>query len=117
MPAFRLPGVTSKKHDDSVKRFDCGQGEEIVAVASENQPILFPGESKNLLIGNIHGQRVSQLEHVMSFLPQDSRDVSGHIVIEKKPHGSRLIRGHLAGNQGINLAAMVFVIRQALVNL
>lgn len=66
----------------------CGEGEEIIAIASDQNAPAFGGETQHIRVGRGHRQERTELEHLVTKGVQRKLDVIRHVVVEQEPHGA-----------------------------
>ena len=97
------------------------QVEKIIAVACEHQSVLRFGVGESLFIGRLDIQHLAQLDCIVTFGAKDASDFRRYVVVEEELHGpmecGSEVFAHLTRDQGIDFAAMVFVVSNALVDL
>jgi len=94
-----------------------GQGEKVSPVAAHNDSDVLLRVLEDVAIRSSDGKTLADQEDIVPPMPQHSRDLRGHVVIEQEPHTSRPRLGQLFRDECVDFRPMILVVGQALVNL
>jgi len=111
-PLGRSRPAPDHDYDPAMREPGC-EFEKIVSVAGQEYTPAFVRESKDRLIGRISREDFAQQCHIVTKLFQQIAQVLGHIMVEQELS----LRGHLPGDQQIDLAAVILIIGKTLINL
>lgn len=91
--ALRLARTPANQHDQARKRLLglnglLGQGQKMRPIATDDEPVIFPGMAEDLFVGSSDGERLTERYDIVAPMPQQVGHFGWHVVVEQESHAS-----------------------------